>query len=167
MSPRLFGPTELVARIAVAISEMEGYTKTGSRADRNNNPGNMRSWGKTPIVDGFARFATPADGWAALRRQVQKNIGRGLTLREFFGGKYERLVSVTEGAPGEVIINETRGRVIYGGYAPDSDGNRSTHYAEFVAKRVGIEADEKRAAIDIPLPELLAPERESAAQKEE
>ena len=142
---KTFSPTELVARIAVAISEMEGYPKKGSRADRNNNPGNMRAWGSTPIVDGFAHFATPADGWAALRRQVQKNIGRGLTLREFFGGKPN----------------------VYGGYAPDSDGNRSAHYAEFVAHRVGIEADEKRAAIDIPLPELLAPERESIAQKED
>lgn len=145
-----FAPTELVVRISLAISEMEGYPKRGSRADRNNNPGNIRSWGKTPIVDGFAKFATPLEGWAALHKQVQKNIGRGLTLREFFGGKAG----------------------VYGGYAPDSDGNRSVHYAEYVAKRVGIAPDtypdgSLRAAIDIPLPALIRPERESSAQKEE
>jgi len=120
--------TELVARIAVAISEMEGYTKEGSRAERQNNPGNLRNWGKTPVVDGFCNFPTPAEGWTALRRQIAKNIGRGLTLYEFFGGKFG----------------------VYPGYAPDADGNRSRHYAEFVAKRVGIPAD-------VPLYKLHAP----------
>lgn len=129
--------TELVARIAVAISEMEGYMKEGSRAERQNNPGNLRNWGKTPVVDGFANFPTPAEGWTALRRQIAKNIGRGLTLYEFFGGKPK----------------------VYPGYAPDSDGNRSRHYADFVAKRVGIPAD-------VPLYKLHAV-RESAAQREE
>jgi hypothetical protein len=124
--------TELVARIAVAISEMEGYTKEGSRSERQNNPGNLRNWGKTPVLDGFANFPTPAEGWTALRRQIAKNVGRGLTLYEFFGGK-----------PG-----------VYPGYAPDSDGNRSRHYAEFVGKRVGIPAD-------VPLYKLHTPrERE-------
>jgi len=129
--------TELVARIAVAISEMEGYTMAGSRALRQNNPGNLRQWGDTPRVDGYCHFATPADGWAALRRQVAKNIGRGLTLYEFFGGKAK----------------------VYPGYAPSADANDPKHYAEFVAKRVGI-------AADVPLYKLHAV-RESAAQREE
>jgi hypothetical protein len=129
--------TELVTRIAVAISEMEGYIKPGSRSERQNNPGNLRSWGRTPIVDGFANFPTPAEGWAALRRQVAKNVGRGLTLYEFFAGKPK----------------------VYPGYAPDADGNRSRHYAEFVASRVGIPAD-------VPLWTLHAV-RESGAQREE
>lgn len=129
--------TELVARIAVAISEMEGYTKPGSVSERQNNPGNLRQWGATPRVGGYCAFPSPADGWAALRRQIAKNVGRGLTLVEFFGGKAN----------------------VYPGFAPDADGNRSQHYAEFVGKRVGI-------PIDVPLYKLHAV-RESAAQREE
>lgn len=108
---------ELVVKIAIAISEMEGYNTHGSRARRQNNPGNLRRWGKTPTIDDFCNFPTDADGWAALQRQVLKNIRRGLTLYEFFGGK-----------PGA-----------YQGYAPSTDDNNPKHYAEFVAKRVGIE----------------------------
>lgn len=106
-------------RIAISIGTMEGFYKKGSRPNRQNNPGSLRRWGKVPVIDGFCNFPTPAEGWSALRRQVDKNVGRGLTLYEFFGGK-----------PG-----------LYPGYAPDSDGNRSRHYAEFVAKRVQIPAD--------------------------
>lgn len=106
-------------RISEGIAEMEGFYKTNSRSQRQNNPGNLRRWGKTPVVDGFCNFPTAAEGWNALRRQVDKNVGRGLTLYEFFGGKPN----------------------VYPGYAPDSDGNKSRRYAEFVAKRVGIPAD--------------------------
>jgi len=109
----------LVMRIAESIAEMEGFYKTNSRAQRQNNPGNLRRWGKTPVIDGFCNFPTPVEGWNALRKQVDKNVGRGLTLYEFFGGKPN----------------------VYPGYAPDSDGNRSRHYAEFVAKRVKTPAD--------------------------
>ncbi len=129
--------TELVARIAVAISEMEGYPRPGSVSQRQNNPGNLRSWGATPQVGGYCQFATPADGWTALRRQIAKNIGRGLTLVEFFGGKPK----------------------VYPGYAPSADANDPKHYAEFVGKRVGI-------PVDVPLYKLHAV-RESAAQREE
>lgn len=111
--------SELITRIAISISEMEGFNMDGSRARRQNNPGNLRRWGKTPVLDGFCNFPTPAEGWSALQKQVRKNIGRGLTLYEFFGGK-----------PG-----------LYPGYAPDTDGNHSRHYAEFVANRVKIPAD--------------------------
>ena len=120
----------LVERIAVAISEMEGFNKPGSRAQRQNNPGNLRSWGKTPIVDGFANFPTAAEGWSALRRQIWRNVDRGLTLYEFFGGKPN----------------------VYAGYAPDADGNRSRHYAEFVAKRAGI-------PVNVPLNKLYDKEK--------
>ena len=120
----------LVERIAIAISEMEGFNKPGSRAQRQNNPGNLRSWGKTPIVDGFANFPTAAEGWSALRRQIWRNVDRGLTLYEFFGGKPN----------------------VYAGYAPDADGNRSRHYAEFVAKRAGI-------PVNVPLNKLYDKEK--------
>ena len=128
----------LVERIAIAISEMEGFNKPGSRAQRQNNPGNLRSWGKTPIVEGFANFPTAAEGWSALRRQIWRNVDRGLTLYEFFGGKPN----------------------VYAGYAPDADGNRSRHYAEFVAKRAGI-------PVNVPLPDVLRKEEIAARAAQE
>ena len=119
----------LVMRIAESIAEMEGFYKANSRSQRQNNPGNLRAWGKTPVLDGFCNFPTPVEGWNALRRQVDKNVGRGLDLYGFFGGKAN----------------------VYPGFAPDSDGNRSRNYAEFVAKRVGIPAD-------VPLLSLITKE---------
>ena len=82
--------------IADAIARQEG---TG--CGNNNNPGNLRTWGSLPTSRGFAVFPTCEAGWAALRQQVQRNINRGLTLEEFFGGK-----------PG-----------VYPGYAPAADSN--------------------------------------------
>lgn len=128
----------IVEKIAVAISAMEGFPKKGSRANRQNNPGNLRSWGKTPIVEGFANFPTAAEGWSALRRQIWRNVDRGLTLYEFFGGKPN----------------------VYAGYAPDADGNRSRHYAEFVAKRAGI-------PVNVPLPDVLRKEEIAARAAQE
>lgn len=107
----------MVELIAQAIATMEGWYVPGSRARRNNNPGNLRSWGANPIVGGYAAFPSADAGWAALRRQVQLNIGRGLTLEEFFGGK--------EG--------------VYGGYAPSADKNDPAYYARFVAGKTGLQ----------------------------
>ena len=106
----------LVESIAQAIATMEGFFNSGSLAQRNNNPGNLRSWGSAPIVGGYAQFATPEDGWNALYSQVNTNIGRGLNLYEFFGGK-----------PG-----------IYPGYAPSADQNHPIQYAQFVGQQAGI-----------------------------
>jgi hypothetical protein len=107
----------LVDLIAKAIATMEGFFKAGSLAARNNNPGNLRSWGANPIVNGYAQFKSAEEGWAALKAQVQKNINRGLTLTEFFAGK-----------PG-----------VYAGYAPSADKNDPANYARFVAGRVGVD----------------------------
>lgn len=147
----------LVERIAIAISEMEGFNKPGSRAQRQNNPGNLRSWGKTPVLDGFANFPTPAEGWRALRKQVWRNVDRGLTLYEFFGGKRITDTLTVTHPDGTVEEVYRKTRVVYAGYAPDADGNRSRHYAEFVARRVGI-------PVDVPLPESFA-RREAAARE--
>jgi hypothetical protein len=106
----------LTDSIAQAIAQMEGFNTAGSIAQRNNNPGNLRSWGSTPTVDGYASFPTLQDGWNALYSQIGLNIGRGLTLQEFFGGK-----------PG-----------VYGGYAPAADANNPTGYAAYVAGQTGI-----------------------------
>lgn len=109
----------LIDGIAQAIATMEGYFKPNSLAARNNNPGNLRSWGSAPVVSGYAAFQSPEQGWAALRAQIQRNIDRGLTLREFFGGK-----------PG-----------VYAGYAPSADKNNPEAYAKFVAGRLGVDVD--------------------------
>lgn len=118
----------MIQRIAKAIATMEGYFITPEQAksrgisyptisQRNNNPGNLRSWGSTPISGGFAAFASAEEGWAALRRQIVLNIGRGLNLYEFFGGK-----------PG-----------VYAGYAPAADNNKPAQYAQFVARETGLD----------------------------
>ena len=57
-----------------ASGDWEDAPGTRSRAPRgirNNNPGNLRSWGDTPRVDGFARFATPEAGLAAMIKNLQ------------------------------------------------------------------------------------------------
>lgn len=111
--------TDLIKDFAESIARYEGFYQTRSRAARNNNPGNLRSWGTTPVVNGFAVFATEALGWRALKLQILKNITRGLTTEEFFGGKHG----------------------IYTGYAPVTDRNDPRAYANFVAKRIGIPVD--------------------------
>lgn len=57
-----------------ASGDWEDAPGTRSRAPRgirNNNPGNLRTWGDTPRVDGFARFATPEAGLAAMIKNLQ------------------------------------------------------------------------------------------------
>lgn len=116
---------DLVTGIAEAIAHMEGYFKAGSVAARNNNPGNLRSWGTTPQVGGFAQFASADLGWRALRTQVRKNIDRNLSLLEFFNGQRTPNGTIKVGG--------------YGGYAPASDGNDPTAYARFVGGKVGVD----------------------------
>lgn len=109
--------------IAAAIARQEG-TGCGS----NNNPGNLRSWGSLPVSRGFAVFPTCEAGWAALRQQVQRNVDRGLTLEEFFGGK-----------PG-----------VYPGYAPAADNNQPLIYARNVSTWTGL-------PMGVPLNDLSDP----------
>lgn len=124
----------MIESIAKAIARQEGYynanwqPQSNTLAYRNNNPGNLRSWGSNPVVSGYAQFPTVDQGWQALYRQVQLNIDRGLTLEEFFAGK-----------PG-----------VYGGYAPAADSNLPYTYANNVASWTGI-------PLGIPLNQLLDP----------
>ena len=110
---------ELVARISEGIAHVEGFYLVSSRAKQNHNPGNIRAWGGMPISDGFVRFPSDEAGWEALRAQVLKNIKRGLTLREFFGGKLG----------------------VYPGYAPQADKNDPNRYADTISRRLGIGVD--------------------------
>lgn len=109
--------------IAAAIARQEG-----GGCGPNNNPGNLRNWGSLPTSRGFAVFPTCDAGWSALRQQVQRNVDRGLTLEEFFGGK-----------PG-----------VYPGYAPAADQNQPAVYAANVSTWTGIPQN-------VPLNELGQP----------
>jgi hypothetical protein len=109
---------KLLYRIALGIAWMEGYWQPNTFqpmntiAYRNNNPGNIRSWGNLPRVQGYVKFPSEQEGWNALFRQIALNVNRELNMVEFFGGK-----------PG-----------VYAGYAPAADKNRPEQYAAFVAR---------------------------------
>lgn len=67
--------TPQVSRIAIAIATAEGFFTSGSRPQRNNNPGDMTQdlIGRAVGTDGpFVVYATPADGWANLYAQINK-----------------------------------------------------------------------------------------------
>lgn len=58
-------PTSRIERIAQAIAKAEGYGVPGAIPTVRNNPGNIRD-----ETGAIATFPAPADGWAALYRQV-------------------------------------------------------------------------------------------------
>jgi hypothetical protein len=120
--------------LASAIAKFEGYGTPGVWATINNNPGNLRSGtGQTGTNGGFAVFATPADGFAALDNQIEINEGMGLNLNQFFGG-----------LPG-----------VYPGYAPAADSNNPAAYATTVASWIGIDPT-------VPLTQVLSPSSDSS-----
>jgi len=106
--------------LLIAIATFEGFFIEDSRAQRNNNPGNLRGWDpELPKDDqGFDIFPDFNSGLLALWKQIWLNIFRDLTLEEFFIGK-----------PG-----------VYPGYAPLADGN-TMNYPRFVSKISGIPLD--------------------------
>jgi hypothetical protein len=111
---RGLGASDLVSQLASAITRQENANPAW------NNPGALRA-GPGMIgtaANGIAIFPDFATGEAALERQIQLNINRGLTLQEFFAGK-----------PG-----------VYGGYAPAADSNRPYEYAANVAGWAGIDS---------------------------
>ena len=129
--------TELITKIASAISKMEGYNLLNSPARKNNNPGSIRGWPKTPVVNGYAKFSRAEDGWKALYKQIETNIFSlgsrdiyplrkdvGLSLKEFFAGQRDEDGQLLKGG--------------YPGYAPAADSNRPIHYAKYVAEQVGV-----------------------------
>lgn len=62
-----------VVLFAKSIGRQEGFGVPGARPTRNHNPGNLtgRMWTGRVDAQGFAVFASDADGWDALYRQLQ------------------------------------------------------------------------------------------------
>lgn len=142
----------LIDSLLQAIERFEGFFTPGSRAQRNNNPGNLQS-GPGQIgtdANGFAIFPDVATGTAALAHQIDLNISRGLTLNEFFGGQRDAAGNVVSGG--------------YPGYAPAAGGNNPANYATTVAGWVGIDptaplntlADAQAPSAAAPPPSTLA-----------
>lgn len=118
----------MLEKWADAIKEYEGWFE-GSRSQRNNNPGNLR-WSPFMVgkEGGFAKFATFSDGYKALLHQLRiATNGKSrvyrpeMTLLEFFST-----------------------------YAPASDSNHPRAYAEFVARKLGVNTDTKINTLNEP-----------------
>jgi hypothetical protein len=88
MAYRRRGLGNLTTDLSSAIQRFEGSCPSPDSC-RNNNPGNLRAGPGATGVDsrGIAVFPDYQTGEAALQHQVDLNIGRGLSLDEFFGGK--------------------------------------------------------------------------------
>jgi hypothetical protein len=117
----------LTDQLVQAIARFEGFLVSGSVAQRNNNPGNLRS-GPGQIgtdANGYAIFPDVATGQAALANQINLNISRGLSLNEFFAGQRDAEGNLMPGG--------------YPGYAPSADKNNPVQYAATVAGWIGID----------------------------
>ena len=105
-------PTAGIARVAEGIAVAEGYPVPGSIAQRQHNPGNL----KLPADGGrISTFATAADGWAALYRQLDlvrlgrsayysvqttiEQMGRVWTATVSEQGAWSRTVAAYVGVP--------------------------------------------------------------------
>ncbi len=63
------------------MMQEEGWFASNSLARKNNNPGNIRTWGQVPVVGGYAHFPSALAGYTALLIDIDANAK--LTLRAF------------------------------------------------------------------------------------
>jgi hypothetical protein len=107
---------DIVMQFATAIATAEGWFVSGSKAQRNNNPGNL-----TNPSGGFMQYATVMDGWNALYAQVELM---------FSGGSAHYNPSMTI----QQVANA---------YAPDSPANpnQAENWANNVATFLGVSTD--------------------------
>ncbi|MDB5853294.1 MAG: putative rane protein phage related [Herminiimonas sp.] len=82
---------------------------------RNNNPGNLRSWGGAPTQNGFAVFPTAEAGILAMAKQLQLYGSRG---------------------------NDTISGII-SKWAPSSDNNNTGAYIDQVSRQTGLPASQR------------------------
>jgi hypothetical protein len=150
--------SDLVNTIALAIAKQEGFYTKGSVAQRNNNPGALSGSSYRDGADSrnYDKFDSVDKGWAALKSQIAKNVNRGLTFQEFFGGQRDANGNVIKGG--------------YAGYAPTGDprgANDPNSYANIIAKAVGIPSNVKinsafpnGATSDVPTAVQAGPSQE-------
>ena len=129
--------SDLISRIAAVITKVEAGDKPNPISVQNNNPGNLRSWGHFPVVNGYVKFPDKATGDDALKHQIEKNIGLGLTLEEFFAGSKVKK---------------------YPGFSPETNKNDPEAYAARVARELDIE-------INVPLNKLQPTSEKPAEYK--
>lgn len=82
-SPAPAGPDDPVAYLSRYIARREGYHVPGSLPRRQHNPGSLVYAGQPGAVrgaNGYARFPTPAAGFAALERDLGTKLARGADL---------------------------------------------------------------------------------------
>ncbi|MCL4783449.1 MAG: hypothetical protein KJZ70_10480 [Bryobacterales bacterium] len=149
---------ELIERITQAIAEKEGFYLTEaqarkrrirypSRAQRNANPGNVRTWrdarGKRYPTDGgyvdFVAWASARYPGLAGETLAQKAVEEGwrilrVLVGQYIDGRY------TEGKPPSLIE-------MFRAYAPGADGNDPEVYARFVAGKLGVDAHQPLVAL--------------------
>lgn len=74
------------SKLAVLIATEEGFFKSGTLPQRNNNPGDLRhsphSQHDPRDPNAIGKIDTVTDGWADLERQIQVDASRGLTLQQ-------------------------------------------------------------------------------------
>jgi hypothetical protein len=133
-------PQSRITEWAEAIKIHEGWFPpssghpVGSRSWRNNNPGNIkfgpyaRTWLDAYGEDdkGFARFYSYDDGFEGLCRYLRDVAGWHMIPYKAYAKKH--------GIPPEAFNLYH----FFDVYAPASDNNAPRHYAEVVAKRIGV-----------------------------
>jgi hypothetical protein len=112
---------DFISTWAQAIAQFEGFNTAGNRAQRNNNPGNLKFAGQPGAIGadsgGFAIFPDPGTGFQALYTQLQKYV-----------------VSY----PGYSILDITAKYLGQSAPTSDSQGNAYT-YAGYVASALGVD----------------------------
>jgi hypothetical protein len=109
-----------LSTVAAAIQQIEGWAP-GTRSYRNNNPGNLMYAGQPGATgqdpQGFAIFPDYQTGLTALDNQITLDASRGQTISQF--------TSI---------------------YAPASDGNNPTSYANSIASAAGLSPSDSLSA---------------------
>lgn len=75
-----------MTKLAQLIATEEGFFRSGTLPQRNNNPGDLRhsphSQHDANAPDAIGKIDSAEDGWTDLERQLRIDAGRGFTLRE-------------------------------------------------------------------------------------
>jgi hypothetical protein len=105
-----------MSKLEQLMAQREGFGIPGALPTRNNNPGDLRhapgEMHDPGKPDSVGSFANPRAGWGALERQIALEASRDLTL--------EQMVAI---------------------YAPESDGNDTAGYLNFLCDGLGCAPD--------------------------